>query len=232
MVITLLLTITLIMNIQIPLSVEMPSRVSVLPLLTGQRSGDEGGLWEEILCALSRISNDRWQKQPMYEDGCHQARNKNQQWEQLFSWVHQSCGSPFMEAGPRSQNFISRNSPLERCTQLKSAFPWPQYHPTQNDPNIPSPSIGIKSSDWGQVNMCGFLGQWTKYNCDNSFAFHTIFSSSNRIRIVTTSSEDCHCRPDLRSRLYSSPPGCRCCPPSSSPTTSWSWWSWCQCCLI
>ena len=59
MVITLLLTITLIMNIQIPLSVEMPSRVSVLPLLTGQRSGDEGGLWEEILCALSRISNDR-----------------------------------------------------------------------------------------------------------------------------------------------------------------------------
>ena len=59
MVITLLLTITLIMNIEIPLSVEMPSRVSVLPLLTGQRSGDEGGLWEEILCALSRISNDR-----------------------------------------------------------------------------------------------------------------------------------------------------------------------------
>ena len=57
MVFTLLLIITLIMNIQIPLSVEMPSRVSVLPLLTGQRSGDEGGLWEEILCALSRISN-------------------------------------------------------------------------------------------------------------------------------------------------------------------------------
>ena len=120
-----------------------------------------------------------------------------------------------------------------KMTSISPNSKWPQYHPTQNEPTIPSPSIGIKSSDWGQVNMCGFLGQWTKYNCDNSFAFHTIFSSSNRIRIVTTSSEDCHCRPDLRSRLYSSLPGCRCCPPSSSPTTSWSWWSWswCQCCL-
>ena len=32
----------------LPLSVEMPSRVSVLPLLIGQRSGEEGGRWDEI----------------------------------------------------------------------------------------------------------------------------------------------------------------------------------------
>ena len=30
----------------------MPSRVSVRPLLTGHRSGEDGPLWEEILCAL------------------------------------------------------------------------------------------------------------------------------------------------------------------------------------
>ena len=36
----------------IPLRVDMPSRVSVRPLLTGHRSGDDGPLWEEILCAL------------------------------------------------------------------------------------------------------------------------------------------------------------------------------------
>ena len=36
----------------IPLRVDMPSRVSVRPLLTGHRSGEDGPLWEEILCAL------------------------------------------------------------------------------------------------------------------------------------------------------------------------------------
>ena len=36
----------------IPLRVDMPSRVSVRPLITGHRSGDDGPLWEEILCAL------------------------------------------------------------------------------------------------------------------------------------------------------------------------------------
>ena len=37
----------------IPLRVDMQSRVSVRPLLTGHKSGEDGPLWEEILCALS-----------------------------------------------------------------------------------------------------------------------------------------------------------------------------------